>query len=578
MASDSINNPHIATQESPEPKHQTLSEDKRLDKLLNTVIDEVKIYAEDQIKHMRRLAQIGIALSGEKDIEKLLESIVDEARDLSNADAGTLYILDQKKGSLRFEILQNASMKTRMGGTSGVEITFPEVQLYKDGVPNLSNVSSYVALKNETINIPDVYEAEGFDFTGPRNYDATTGYRSKSMLVIPMKNHENDIIGVLQLLNAQDPDTQEVIAFSAEYVDLVASLASQAAVALTNAQLIRDLRNLFDAFIRSIATAIDEKSPYTGGHINRVVDLSMMIAEKINQTDQGVFNDVSFDVEELDALRMAAWMHDVGKITTPEHVVDKATKLETIQDGIHLIETRFGIIAKTLENDRLRRQIDLLKAGDADTGESAATTAEKDEDLNILWEDLEFIKDCNTPGEFMSDDKLERLQTLARKTYMVNGEEFPYLTPEEVQNLSIKKGTLTAEERAIIENHTMMTSKMLRKLPFPKILAKVPEYAAAHHEKLDGTGYPQKLSNGEISLQARIMAIADIFEALTAPDRPYKKPMKLSQAIKIMGFMKKDKHIDAELFDLFMDSGIPFVYARKEMNPEQIDDVNSADQ
>lgn len=573
MVSDSVKNQDQTAQEPLEEKQHALSEDKRLDRLLKTVIAEVKIYAEDQIKHMKQLAQIGIALSGEKDIEKLLEAIVDEARDLSNADAGTLYIMDQKKSSLRFEILQNASMKTRMGGTSGVEITFPEVPLFKDGAPNLSNVSSYVALKNKTVNIPDVYEAEGFDFTGPRNYDATTGYRSKSMLVIPMKNHENDIIGVLQLLNAQDPDTEEVIPFSTEYVDLVASLASQAAVALTNAQLIQDLTDLFDAFIRSIATAIDEKSPYTGGHINRVVDLTMMIAEKINQTNEGAFKDLSFDETELKALRMAAWMHDVGKITTPEHVVDKATKLETIQDGLHLIEIRFGLIAKAIENEQLRREVDLWQKGDTDARDSAKGNADIAEELKALAEDLDFIRDCNTPAEFMSDEKIERLEAIARKTYVVDGEDHTYLTPEEVQKLSIKKGTLTAKERAVIENHTTMTAKMLNKLPFPKLLAKVPDYAAAHHEKLDGTGYPQRLSRAEISVQARIMAIADIFEALTAPDRPYKKPMKLSQAIKIMGFMKKDHHIDPDIFDLFMQSGLPLDYAHKEMNPDQIDET-----
>ena len=573
MVSDSVKNQDQTAQEPLEEKQHALSEDKRLDRLLKTVIAEVKIYAEDQIKHMKQLAQIGIALSGEKDIEKLLEAIVDEARDLSNADAGTLYIMDQKKSSLRFEILQNASMKTRMGGTSGVEITFPEVPLFKDGAPNLSNVSSYVALKNKTVNIPDVYEAEGFDFTGPRNYDATTGYRSKSMLVIPMKNHENDIIGVLQLLNAQDPDTEEVIPFSTEYVDLVASLASQAAVALTNAQLIQDLTDLFDAFIRSIATAIDEKSPYTGGHINRVVDLTMMIAEKINQTNEGAFKDLSFDETELKALRMAAWMHDVGKITTPEHVVDKATKLETIQDGLHLIEVRFGLIAKAIENEQLRREVDCWQKGAADARDSAKGNADTAEELKALTEDLEFIRDCNTPAEFMSDEKIERLEAIARKTYVVDGEDHTYLTPEEVQKLSIKKGTLTAKERAVIENHTTMTAKMLNKLPFPKLLAKVPDYAAAHHEKLDGTGYPQRLSRAEISVQARIMAIADIFEALTAPDRPYKKPMKLSQAIKIMGFMKKDHHIDPDIFDLFMQSGLPLDYAHKEMNPDQIDET-----
>ncbi len=573
MVTDSAKNQDVTAQEPLEEKQQTLSQDKRLDKLLKTVIAEVRIYAEDQIKHMKRLAQIGIALSGEKDIKKLLESIVDEARELANADAGTLYIMDQNTSSLSFEILQNASMKTRMGGTSGVEITFPEVPLFKDGAPNLSNVSSYVALQDETVNIPDVYEAEGFDFTGPRAYDATTGYRSKSMLVIPMKNHENDIIGVLQLLNAQDPDTDEVIPFSSEYVDLVASLASQAAVALTNAQLIQDLKDLFDAFMRSIATAIDEKSPYTGGHINRVVDLTMMIAEKINNTNEGPVKDLSFDDDELQALRMAAWMHDVGKITTPEHVVDKAKKLETIQDGLNLIETRFGLIAKTIENEQLRREIDLWQKDDIRTGDSAKQKTGLTEEVKALAQDLEFIRDCNTPAEFMSDEKIERLKTIARQTFVVDGEEHAYLTAEEVQKLSIKKGTLTANERAVIENHTTMTSKMLHKLPFPKRLAKVPDYAGAHHEKLDGTGYPQRLSKDEISVQARIMAIADIFEALTAPDRPYKKPMKLSQAIQIMNFMKKDHHIDPDIYDIFIQSGLPRDYAHKEMNPDQIDEI-----
>ena len=553
-----------------------LSEDKRLDKLLQSVLREVKLYAEDQIKHITQLTQIGLALSAERNISKLLEIIVDEARDLSNADAGTLYIIDNDQQQLRFEILQNESMNTRMGGTSGVEITLPPVRLYIDGNPNHSNVSSYTALTGETVNIPDVYEAEGFDFTGPRKYDAATGYRSKSMLVIALRNHENEIIGVLQLLNAQLPETDEVVAFSTEYVDLIASLASQAAVALTNTQLIQDLKNLLYSFIKSIAAAIDEKSPYTGGHINRVVDLTLMIANKISDIEDGKFKEVHFNEDEIEELRLAAWMHDVGKITTPENVVDKATKLEAIVDRIEHVETRYHLIMRTTENEYLQKKLSILENGKPGEGEPVKLKMDRlDQELaatvQTLRDELEFIKICNSPGEFMGDEKIERVREIAQKTYTLDGETHNHLSDDEVENLCIRKGTLTDDERKIIENHAEMTFKILSELPFPRKLANVPEYAGGHHEKLDGTGYPRRLDENELPLQSRIMAIADIFEALTARDRPYKEPMKLSQAIKILGFMKKDRHIDPDILDLFIESELYKEYAEKEMRPEQVD-------
>lgn len=548
-----------------------LSRDKRLNKLLKSVIIEVKHYAEDQIKHIKQLTSIGLALSAEKNISKLLEMIVDESRELSNADGGTLYIVDDDKKHLRFEIMQNDTMKTRMGGTSGIEISLPKVPLYIDGKPNHSNVSSYTALTGEPVNIQDVYKAEGFDFTGPRKYDATTGYRSKSMLVIPMKNHENNIIGVLQLLNARDPETGEVVAFSKEYVDLIGSLASQAAVALTNRQLIQNLRNLLYAFIKSIATAIDEKSPYTGGHINRVVSLTMMFAETINNTNEGKFKDVNFNEDEMEELRLAAWMHDVGKITTPEYVVDKSTKLQTIFDRISLIETRFQIIAQSIENRYLNRKIELLQNGKTNSSEIKQLDKKLADDIKLLHEELDFIKSCNKPNEFLSNDKIEKIKEITNKTYSFGNKDYQYLTKDEVNNLCIQKGSLTEEERKIIENHATMTLKMLNELPFPERLANVPEYAAGHHEKLNGSGYPRGLTEKELSLQSRIMAVADIFEALTASDRPYRKPMKLSQALKIMEFMKKDRHIDPDVYDLFMESRLFYDYAKREMNPDQID-------
>jgi len=523
-------------------------------------------------RHIKELIRIGIALSTEKDINALLEMIVVEARALVHADAGTLYILDKGSRTLVFEILQNDSLGTRMGGTSGQPIDLPCVPLYQEnGAPNYSNVSSYAALTGETINIPDVYEAAGFDFTGPKKYDAATGYRSKSMLVIPLQNHENTIIGILQLLNAQDPTTGEIVSFPAETVDLIASLASQAAVALTNTQLIQDLTDLFYAFIKSIATAIDEKSPYTGGHINRVVDLVMLLADKINSTGEGPFKDKHFSGDELEALRLAAWMHDVGKIITPEFVVDKSTKLQTIFDRIALIETRFFAIAQSIENHYLRQQLEWMQKRCPDDERLEALDAEMTRAVAHLQTDLDRIRTLNRPGEFMDDDAVRAIQAIAGKTYQRGGRAEPYLTADEVENLCIRKGTLTDRERAIIENHASMTMKMLDELPFPAKYQRVPEIAAGHHEKLDGSGYPLHLEASDLPLETRILVIADIFEALTARDRPYKTPMKLSQAIKILGLMVKDGHIDADIVDILVNSGCVRQYARKHMNPDQND-------
>jgi len=525
----------------------------------------------NQQKQIKHLAEIGLALSAEKNISKLLEMIVDEAKDLSNADAGTLYKVDDDKLHLSFEIMQNDSMKIRMGGTSGNKITLPKVPLYINGRQNHSNVSSYTAITGEIINIPDVYKASGFDFTGPRKYDATTGYRSKSMLVIPMKNHENDIIGVLQLLNAKNIKTGKVVSFPVKDVNLIASLASQAAIVLTNTQLIQDLKNLFYSFIKSIATAIDEKSPYTGGHVRRVVFLTMRIAEEINKSHDGPFKDIYFNEDEIEELRLAAWMHDVGKITTPEHVVDKSTKLETIFDRIFLIETRFNLIAGLIKKIYLKQEIELLKNEENSRDKIKRIEQDLGDELKMLYNELDFIKACNKTKEFMNDDKIKKIKNIAKKTYLLNNEEHYYLTEDEVKNLCIREGSLTEEERKIIENHAEMTLKILKQIPFPKKLANVPKYAASHHEKLDGSGYPSGLTSKEMPFQLRIMAIADIFEALTAKDRPYKELTKLSHAIKIMECMKKDKHIDPDIYDLFIKKRLFYDYAKKEMFSEQID-------
>ena len=533
---------------------------------------ELEIFAQKQREQTRKLIDIGIALSAEKNISVLLELIVDSAREFTNADGGTLYLVSEDESSLEFEIVQTDSLNIRMGGKTGEEINWPPVPLYKeDGSPNTENVSADVAITKKLVNIPDVYDVEGFNFEGTRKFDESTGYRSKSMLVIPMLNHENEIIGVLQLINARDIDSNETIPFPDDDIDLTASVASQAAIALTNVRLIQDLKDLFDSFIKTIATAIDEKSPYTAGHITRVANLTMEIAHVVNKTKWGKYGDLTFNEDELEELRLAAWMHDVGKITTPEHVVDKSTKLEKIFDRVELLQVRFDAIKYQTYSEWYEKKAELIESKGNDPEEIKKLDEEYSGKISQIETDAEFCIKANTPGEFMEDEAIEHLIEISKKTFNLGGETRHYLSEDELENLSIKRGTLNVSDRKIIENHAMMTLKMLNELPFSKKLKHVPAYAASHHEKLDGTGYPLKMKGEEISSQARIMAIADIFEALTAKDRPYKKPMMLSQAIKILGFMVKDDHIDGDFVEIFLKEGLAETYAKEHLLPTQID-------
>ncbi len=520
---------------------------------------ETREFSEIQFEQIRRLTRIGTALSAERNIERLFEMIVEEAREFTGADGGTLYIMSDDETALQFAIVQTEALHVRMGGTGG-KITWKPVRLLNsEGLPNHGNVSAHVALTGDTVNIPDVYNAEGFDFQGTRNFDAQTGYRSKSMLVVPMKNHENDIIGVLQLLNARDEERNEVVSFSAECQEMTESLASQAAVALSNNRLIHDLEALMESFIRAIATAIDEKSPYTGGHVRRVADLTMAIARKINDATDGPYADVRFSDDQMKELQTAAWLHDVGKITTPECVVDKATKLETIFDRIELLRLRFELCGLQARLRRLNKDADF---------ESAAT--DNDDGIEpILREEFRFLSEANRGSERMSDEMMDRVRTIAGRTWRLDGKTEPLLSPEEVEKLNIRQGTLSARERAIIQNHATMTYKILSQLPFPKKLRHVPDYAAAHHETLNGKGYPRGLSAAQISLQSRILALVDVFEALTAKDRPYKKGKTLSEAMHTLKMMVKDGHIDPDLFALFQKEEIPLDYARRELSLQQ---------
>ena len=556
--------------EDQKKEKKQFTENARINHLLDGLVREVKEFAEHQLTLIRRLTEIGAALSAERNIDRLLEMIVDEARNFTRADGGTLYITSDDETALHFAIVQNTKLNVRMGGTGG-QITWPPVMLKNaDGSPNFSNVSAYAAISGEVVNIPDVYDAEGFNFQGTRKFDAETGYRSKSMLVVPMKNHLSDIIGVLQLLNAQDDTSGKVVDFSYECQQMTESLASQAAVALSNNRLIHSLEDLLESFITTIATAVDEKSPYTGGHVKRVAELTISIAEKINEMTDGPFAAVHFSENALRELRMSAWLHDIGKITTPEYVVDKAKKLETIFDRIETIKTRFEVIKRdrrieTLQ-DRLRNAESSVPRDEQHFGAPDA-----DDDFNQLAKELNLLITANTGDEFMADEMIAEIKKIGARKWDCEGKAFPLLTDDEVYNLTIRRGTLTDEERDVINRHALVTQKMLSQLPFPKHLRNVPAYAAAHHEKLDGTGYPFGLKGEDISLQSRIMALADVFEALTAKDRPYKKGKTLSEALKILSFMVKDGHIDKDLFELFTRENIYYDYAKRELSPQQID-------
>ncbi|MBF0382265.1 MAG: GAF domain-containing protein [Magnetococcales bacterium] len=518
-----------------------------------------------------KLNKIGIALSSEKDTSQLLENILIGAKELTNSDAGTIYTQTDEK-TLKFEIIRTDSLNIAMGGTTGVEINFPELPLYKDGKPNVQMIAAYVALEGKSINIPDAYEAQGFDFSGTKAFDKNTGYRSKSFLTVPLKNHENEIIGVLQLINAKDESTGEIRSFNLEDQQLAESLSSQAAIAMTNKKLIADLKILFESFIKAIAGAIDDKSPYTAGHCDRVPILADMLAKAASKSNYGECKDFNPTEEDLNEIRIAAWMHDCGKVVTPEYVVDKSTKLETIYDRVHTVVTRFEVLKRDAEIDFLKQKVELLEAGKAD--EIPALEAQMKEKIKQIDDDRAFIEESNMGGEFMSKERQDRVVAISNYRWITpEGVEEPFLSENEVYNLNIAKGTLTHEEREVINHHVVATKKMLDTIPFPKNLANVPEMAGSHHETMNGTGYPDKLYRNQMSLPARIMAIADVFEALTAADRPYKQPKSLSASLKILGFMKKDQHVDPDLFQVFVEEKVYLDYAQKHLRPDQLDEV-----
>ncbi len=598
--------------------HAQRTESERLDGMVR---ERTRDLVRTQEK-LERLVDRGIALSGEHSEARLFDAILDSAKGLAQADGGTLYLL--KDDALHFENMKNDTLGIARGGVTGSPIEQAPVALWdpETGEPNYANVASHCALIGETVLIDDAYEDERFDFSGTRKVDAQNAYRSQSFLTVPLKPRGKNVIGVIQLINAKNPETGETVPFDTEVVGFVEALAAQAAIALDNNSLIEAQKQLLDSFIELMASAIDAKSPYTGAHCRRVPEIAMMLARSADAEREGPLAAFEFENEdEWREFRIAAWLHDCGKVTTPEYVVDKATKLETIYNRIHEVRTRFEVLLRDNEIAFLKSALD---------GQSPDREAFERENARLM-EDFAFVAECNIGGEFMDDEKMERIRRIGRREWTrhlsdrlglsiaeqkrvedipepalpvvekllddkpehivhrddpnVFGDNrfgFDMAVPEhrfdhgEVYNLCISRGTLTTEERFIINDHIVQTIAMLGSLPYPDHLKRIPEYAGNHHETMIGTGYPRKLKKEDMSIPARIMAIADIFEALTAADRPYKPPKTLSESIRIMSFMKKDQHIDPDLFDLFLRDGVYKTYAERFLQPEQIDDVDIA--
>ena len=510
---------------------------------------------------LSKLIDIGISLSKEKNINILLEKILNEARVLSNSDGGTVYLMSDENQKLSFEIMQTESLNIKFGGSAEPvpDYIYP-VKLYnEDGSKNLNNVSAVCALKGKTINIKDAYENDNYDFSGVKGFDKKHNYFSKSFLNVPLKDHKDKVIGVLQLLNAQKDG--KIISFSDEMVELVEALSSQASVALTNQLLIEEQKILFRSFIKLVVDALDKKDPVTGGHCNRVPLLTMMIAEYIN-SDTTKYKDYQFNEDEMDELFVAGWLHDFGKVATPDHIMNKSTKLQGLYDKIDQVKLRFEILKRDIELNFYKSKL------------SKIDTKEIDEQIKQVNEDFKFLEASNIGGEFMSEELQNRVHDIAKQKIKLDDKHCSILNEKEVDFLTIKRGTLSDEDRQIMENHVSLSYELLDKLPYPEHLKQVPFYAGCHHEKLNGGGYPNGYSGDQLPLQARIIAIADVFEGLTAPDRPYKEPYKLSKALDILKFMVNDGEIDPDLFNLLITKKLYLKYANEHLNANQIDSID----
>lgn len=457
---------------------------------------------------MQRVLKTGIALSTEKSKSKLLELIITEAMQISNADAGTLYLYSRQLDALQFKIMCNNTLKTYKGGKDD-KVDLPPVEMSE------SNVCTYCALKRINVNIADVYNCDEFDFSGPKKYDSLTGYHTKSMMVIPFANTMDEIIGVLQLINAQD-ENNNIIPFSRELEIIISALASQAAVAITNANYLKDIKNLFQSFVKVMISAIDELSPYNVNHTRRVAEYCDSYTDYLNLLYQnGSFNQY-FSDSRREQLVMAAWMHDIGKVVTPIEIMNKETRLGKNEGAVM---SKLELALATL---RIRFLEEKLTAAEYEQQKNAYETARK------------LIMYINCQSYLPNEDYIKLCEIKDLTYYDLENIQHKLLSDNDFKNLSIKQGTLTDEERDIMEGHVRMTSKLLDNINFSSDMREVPKFAGMHHELLNGSGYPLGLKGEEIPFEARILSVIDVFEALTSVDRPYKKPMEKQQAFEII--------------------------------------------
>ncbi len=508
--------------------------------------------------NLHELNEIGIALSAEKNIERLLEMILEKAKQIANADAGILFTKHELEEAYVQRVRHCDSLDIHLGGTTGEPTYgFPIELEDKEGNPRTSSVTAVCALSKKSINLENIQNHPEFDFSSTKDFDKRRGYNTKSVLAIPMITKRKEVIGIIRLSNAQNKKG-DIVPFSAETQHMVESLASQAAVALDNDILITGLEDLLESFIQLVAKAIDNKSAHTGNHLQRIPIIMEMLAKAASESEAEAFKDFDLNETEMYELRIAAWLHDCGKLSTPDYILEKGTKLATFHDRIQVIGTRLEVLLRDLEIAQLKGEID------------GATHAKE---IMRIKDDWQFLQELNLGREWVPDDEIERLKKIAEYSWtpqLDDGETRSFFSDDELENLSVQRGTLTTSDRKIIQDHILHSIDMLERMPFPKQLRRVPEYAGAHHERMDGKGYPNGLTGEQMSIPARMMAVADVFEALTSHDRPYKTPKTLTESREIMTKMRNNGGLDPDLFDLLWDgSDVVNQYSDRFLKEEQ---------
>jgi len=535
----------------------------RLERALDTinsrrVIEQLDNALVRKSQELHELNNIGVALSAERDINKLLELILLKSRAITAADAGSLYLVKRGKehgsstdDTLSFELAQNDSVS---------------VSFEKRPVPlNETSIAGYVALTGEIVNVADAYRlAAGTPYKISRSFDEKSGYRTKSMLVVPMRDHDQKVIGVIQLINKKREAKivlrpvslveETVIPFTSVDEELASSLASQAAVAFENTKLIQDIRNLFESFVKASVTAIESRDPTTSGHSGRVATLTVGLAEALDSLDHGPFRDVAFSADQMQEINYASLLHDFGKVGVREKVLIKGKKLYVGE--MLLVRQRFSYIKRSLEADYLRAKLEQIQSGRGKPDLLAEMDRNYEQSKGELDQILKLVMQSNEPT-ILEEESFRTLMDLTTRTFLdIEGSRQPWLTPNEVSALSIRKGSLSEKERREIESHVTHTFRFLSEIPWTGEFRRVPEIAYAHHEKMDGTGYPRRLNASEIPLQSRMMAISDIFDALVAWDRPYKKAVAVERALDILRQEAVSGKLDAPVLDVFVEARI----------------------